>query len=37
MSPESLVIRMLTHLSLSQWNYAGINLKGRFWSLNALG
>jgi hypothetical protein len=37
MSPESLVTRTPTHLSLSKWNYARINLKGRFWSLNALG
>ena len=37
MSPKSPVIRMLTHLSLYQWNYVGINLKGRFWSLNASG
>jgi hypothetical protein len=30
MSPESPVIMMLTCLSLSQWNYAGIHLKDRF-------
>ena len=30
MSPESPVIMMITCLSLSQWNYAGIHLKDRF-------